>query len=57
MLHGHGAELMLNTAYDEGERPEQPERARVVAHGDTALYFGCRMRMLLTDYCWSGAWT
>jgi catechol 2,3-dioxygenase-like lactoylglutathione lyase family enzyme len=41
LLRGHGSELMLNTAYDEGERPKQPERARVAAHGDTALYFGC----------------
>jgi catechol 2,3-dioxygenase-like lactoylglutathione lyase family enzyme len=41
LLRGHGAELMLNTAYDEGERPSQPERARVSAHCDTALYFDC----------------
>jgi catechol 2,3-dioxygenase-like lactoylglutathione lyase family enzyme len=41
MLRGHGAELKLNTAYDEGERPSQPEPARLSAHGDTALYFDC----------------
>jgi catechol 2,3-dioxygenase-like lactoylglutathione lyase family enzyme len=41
LLRGHGAELMLNTAYDEGERPDLPERVRVANHGDTALYFGC----------------
>jgi len=33
--------LMLNTAYDEGERPAMPDAARVAAHGDTALFFGC----------------
>ncbi len=33
--------LMLNTAYDVGERPEAPDPARVAAHGDTILYLGC----------------
>jgi glyoxylase I family protein len=41
MLRRDGITLMLNTAYDEGERPPAPDPARVVAHGDTALYFGC----------------
>jgi len=36
-----GTELMLNTAYDYGERPPEPDTARVSAHGDTCLYFGC----------------
>lgn len=36
-----GADLMLNTAYDEGERPPQPDAARVVAHRDTGLFLGC----------------
>jgi uncharacterized glyoxalase superfamily protein PhnB len=36
-----GTEIMLNTAYDDGERPPQPDPARVAAHGDTCLYFGC----------------
>jgi glyoxylase I family protein len=36
-----GTEIMLNTAYDEGERPPKPDAARVAAHGDTCLYFGC----------------
>ncbi len=35
------ASLMLNTAYDDGERPAVPDRAREAAHRDTALYFGC----------------
>jgi len=39
-LRRKGTELMLNTAYDEGERPGKPDAARVAAHGDTCLYFG-----------------
>jgi len=35
------AEVMLNTAYEEGERPAVPNSARGAAHGDTILYFGC----------------
>jgi catechol 2,3-dioxygenase-like lactoylglutathione lyase family enzyme len=34
-------ELMLNTAYDYGERPPAPDRARIAGHGDTCLYIGC----------------
>ena len=40
-LKGHGCELMLNTAYDTGLRPEVQDAERVRAHGDTCLYFGC----------------
>ena len=36
-----GAELMLNTAYDEGERPSQPDRERTLGHMDTGLFIGC----------------
>jgi glyoxylase I family protein len=37
-----GADLMLNTAYDpDAERPPVPEPARVAAHDDTAIFFGC----------------
>ena len=36
------AELMLNTAFDEGERPPARDAARDAAHGDVALYLGCR---------------
>lgn len=36
------ADLMLNTAYDpDAERPPMPDAARVAAHDDTALFFGC----------------
>jgi catechol 2,3-dioxygenase-like lactoylglutathione lyase family enzyme len=34
-----GTHLMLNTAYDEGERPPEREGGRVAAHADTALFF------------------
>jgi len=40
-LKGKGVELMLNTAYEEDSRPPVPDPARVAAHGDTILYFGC----------------
>jgi glyoxylase I family protein len=42
MLRRNDVTIMLNTAYDEGEAPAQPEPARVAAHGDTQLYIGCR---------------
>jgi catechol 2,3-dioxygenase-like lactoylglutathione lyase family enzyme len=40
LRHGDAC-LMLNTAYDVGERPDVPDLARVTAHGDTILYLGC----------------
>jgi len=33
--------IMLNTAYEDGERPETPDPARVAAHSDMCIYFGC----------------
>jgi catechol 2,3-dioxygenase-like lactoylglutathione lyase family enzyme len=36
-----GADLMLNTAYEDPDRPAAPEPARVAAHSDTGLFFGC----------------
>lgn len=36
-----GAHLMLNTAYDEGERPPERGVERQAAHDDTGLYFDC----------------
>lgn len=41
LLRRDGMELMLNTAYDEGERPDYPDSKRVAAHDDTTLYFSC----------------
>lgn len=36
------ADLMLNDAYEsDSERPAEPEKARVAAHKDTGLFFGC----------------
>lgn len=40
-LRLHGADVMLNTAYDVDERPDAPDPARVAAHADTCLFFGC----------------
>lgn len=36
-----GGELMLNTAYDDDERPPVPDPVRIVSHSDTTLYFAC----------------
>jgi glyoxylase I family protein len=41
LRHGDGAELMLNTAYDEGQRPPAADPTRQEVHGDTILYLGC----------------
>ncbi len=41
LLRLDDAELMLNTAYDEGHRPAEPDPRRVAGHADTALFFGC----------------
>jgi catechol 2,3-dioxygenase-like lactoylglutathione lyase family enzyme len=41
MLELGDATIMLNTAYDGGERPDKPDAARIAAHHDTSIYFGC----------------
>jgi len=41
LLRLHGVELMLNTAYEDDSRPAKPDPARIAAHDDTAIYFGC----------------
>lgn len=41
LLRFGGGELMLNTAYDEGERLPAPDPERVASHRDTTLYFAC----------------
>lgn len=33
---------MLNTAYEADYRPPAPDPARIDAHQDTSLFFGCR---------------
>lgn len=35
------AEIMLNTAYDEGQAPPHPDPAHITIHGETTLYFAC----------------
>ena len=39
MLRSGEATLMLNTAYEPGGRPPEPEPKRFRGHGDTSLYF------------------
>jgi glyoxylase I family protein len=41
LLTLNGTELMLNTAYEDHERPPRPDPARIAAHADTGIYFGC----------------
>jgi glyoxylase I family protein len=41
-LRLHGAEIMLNTAYEADQRPPAPDSARIATHDDTCLFFGCR---------------
>jgi glyoxylase I family protein len=41
LLRLDGVELMLNTAYEDDQRPPAPDPGRVAAHADAALYFGC----------------
>ena len=36
-----GAALMLNTAYEDGDRPSAPDPERIAAHADTVLFFAC----------------
>ncbi len=40
-LRQGSAELMLNTAYDSGERPAVRDTERERGHGDTGLFIGC----------------
>ncbi|MBI2924867.1 MAG: VOC family protein [Verrucomicrobia bacterium] len=41
LLRLNKVELMLNTAYEKPARPPAPDPARMAAHGDTAVFFGC----------------
>lgn len=41
MLRLDDATIMLNTAYDDGERPDVPDAVRVASHHDTCIYFAC----------------
>ncbi|WP_010581829.1 VOC family protein [Schlesneria paludicola] len=41
MLQNGGATLMLNSAFEEHERPAQPDAGRSIAHADTTLFLNC----------------
>ena len=41
MLELGDATIMLNTQYDDGERPDAPDPVRAKFHHDTCVYFGC----------------
>jgi len=41
LLRLNGAELMLNTAYEQDSRPPEPDPARIAAHDDAAIFFAC----------------
>ena len=42
LLRLNEVELMLNTAYDDDQRPEDPDPLRISVHSDTGIYFGCQ---------------
>jgi glyoxylase I family protein len=41
LLRLNDIHLMLNTAYEDDERPPAPDPSRIRAHHDTALFFSC----------------
>jgi glyoxylase I family protein len=41
MLRLNDSTVMLNTAYEPEYRPPAPDPARIAAHTDVCLYFGC----------------
>ena len=41
MLKFNDAVLMLNTMYEDHDRPANPDPIRTNNHHDTSLYFGC----------------
>jgi len=41
LLRQANAVIMLNTAYEERERPPMRDPARQAAHGDTKIFFDC----------------
>ena len=41
MLRLQGLYLMLNTMYEQPDRPPVPDARRNFAHSDTCFYFGC----------------
>lgn len=41
LLRLGGVEIMLNGAYEPGDRPASPDSARNAAHGDLCFFFLC----------------
>jgi len=41
LLRRNADEIMLNTQFEDGNRPPVPDRARRASHRDTCFYFGC----------------
>jgi uncharacterized glyoxalase superfamily protein PhnB len=41
LLRAGGAEIMLNTAFDAGERPAERDAARWSGHADVTLFIAC----------------
>jgi glyoxylase I family protein len=41
LLKLNDIKLMLNTAYEEHERPAVPDTARIAQHSDIGLFFSC----------------
>ena len=41
LLRLNDTHVMLNTPYEQDERPAQPDPARIAAHRDVCLYFNC----------------
>jgi len=42
LLRKAGVEIMLKTAYEADSRPSRPDPARIAAHADVGLFFGCQ---------------
>ena len=41
LLRRNADEIMLNTQFEDDDRPPVPDAARKTAHKDTCFYFGC----------------
>lgn len=41
MLELGDVQIMLNTQYEDNERPDAPDPSNLASHHDTCIYFGC----------------
>ena len=41
LLRRNSDEIMLNTQFEDDDRPAVPDESRTRAHNDTCFYFGC----------------